>query len=155
MIDSRDPARLLPQPRSNGKLQTAVRWADDGWWIVTTDGDGRVHANVGPFPDTESIEAQLRRQTKQTGGMPANRGHETTDQTGIIDTLIREGLTRRLANASRAWLRTIDASGATVAWNDGRNIFDPRLAAGACPQIDERHRQMQTANDAYRKWLNA
>ena len=146
--DIMNTRELLPQPRSDGQPQTAVRWAGDGWWIVTTDGDGRVHANVGPFPDTDSVEAQLRRQAEQAGGLPANRGHDTTDQTEIIDTLIREGLTRRLANASRAWLKAIDATGGAVAWNDGRDIFDPRLAAGACPQIDKRYRQMQAANNA-------
>lgn len=91
---------------------------------MTTDCDGRVHANVGPFPDTGSVEAQLRHQAEQTGGLPANRGHETTDQTDIIDTLIREALTRRLANASRAWLRTIDATGGTVAWARDDNPHD-------------------------------
>lgn len=144
-----------PQPRNDGKPQTAVRWADDNWWIVTTNGNGQVRANNGPFPTTAAVEEHLRYEAAHGDGLQPNRCHPASDPTEIINTLLREGLTRRLANASRAWIEAIDATGGSVAWRDGQDIFDPRLSAGPCPQIDERQREMHKANNAYHEWLNA
>ena len=138
--------------------RTAVRWTDQGWFIVTTDRaiadhKARTTLREGPFEDIEDLEARLQRLAH--GGTVDNegprRGHDPTER---IDTVIREGLTQRLLAATRAWIDAVDARGGNVRWEMSLHRFDERLAAGTYAEIDESFRRMRKAHEAYSRWLD-
>ena len=135
-------------------LRTALRWTEDGWYLVTSDEAYKATSREGPFRHVGDVESHLRSQAHgHAVNSPENPWDENHDPSESISTVIHEGLTHRLAAAARMWVDAIDEAGDMVARERGRHILDPRLAGVGYRTVEKGRRRMQEANAGYEEWL--
>ena len=156
-IDNNDTSatctRSVEHEQDHSLLRTALRWTDDGWYIVTSDDAGKASSREGPFHDLSEVEWRMRTQVNARAEDPNNPWLENDEPSERIATVTREGLTHRLLGKARAWIDAIDATGGIVGLKKSLHVFDARLAAGENAAIDDSFRKMQDAVDAYDEWL--
>ena len=156
-IDNNDTSatctRSIEHEQDRSLLRTALRWTDDGWYIVTSDDAGKASSREGPFHDLSEVAWRLRIQANATREDVDNPRLVDNDPSERVATVIREGLTHRLVGKARNWIDAVDATGGRARWESSRHVFDARLADSGNAAIEDVCRKMRDANEAYEEWL--